>query len=193
VTTPLTDTLRRALDTYPAVVERQGATSLPGLDKWYRLELPELLAARTPAHLKLEELARLTEWKMARGAWRPRNLGLVRGNDPKAVEEVSALAFSKVPHPTSPISQLTKLAGVGPATASAALAALAPEVYPFFDDLVAGSLPGLGPVAWTLSYYAQYADALRKMAKELGSDWTPARLERAMWSYVGGKAGLPVG
>ena len=94
----------------------------------------------------------------------------MRGNDPKVVETVSALAFSKVPHPTSPIAQLTKLDGVGPATASAALAALAPETYPFFDDLVAKMFPKLGPVAWTLSYYARYADALRSMAEELGAD-----------------------
>jgi hypothetical protein len=183
------DALRRALDAYPAVVERQGVASLPGLDKWCRLELPKLIAKRKPAHITLEELTRLTEWKMARGVWRARNLALVRGNDPKAVEEVSALAFSKVPHPTLPIAQLTKLAGVGPATASAALAAFAPEVYPFFDDLVAGQL-GLGPVAWTSSYYAKYADALRRIAEDLGTDWTPVRLERAIWSYAGGKAGL---
>jgi hypothetical protein len=156
------------------------------------LELPKLLAARTPAHLTLEELVRLTEWKMARGVWRARNLALVRGNDPKVVEEVSALAFSKVPHPTSPIAQLTKLEGVGPATASAALAAIAPETYPFFDDLVARTLPDLGPVAWTLSYYARYADALRRITEALGTDWTPARLERAIWAYVGGKAGRPI-
>ncbi|HEY9420985.1 MAG TPA: hypothetical protein VIW92_06205 [Thermoanaerobaculia bacterium] len=156
------------------------------------MELPKLIAARTPAYLTLEEVARLTEWKMTRGVWRARNLALVRGNDPKAVEEVSALAFSKIPHPTSPIAQLTKLEGVGPATASAALAALAPETYPFFDELVAARLPNLGPVAWTLSYYARYADTLRRIAEELGTDWTPARLERAIWSYVGGKAGLPI-
>lgn len=181
--------LRQALDEYPAVVERQGSASLPGLDRWYRLEIPKLIAKRKPAHINLEELARLTEWKMARGVWRARNLALVRGNDPKVVEDVSALAFSKVPHPASPIAQLTKLEGVGPATASAALAAFAPEVYPFFDDLVAGQLD-LGPVAWTSSYYAKYADALRRIAEDLGEDWTPVRLERAIWSYAGGKAGL---
>jgi hypothetical protein len=35
---------------------------------------------------------------------------------------------------------------------------------------VAAQLPGLGPVAWTLGYYAKYADALRLAARELGGD-----------------------
>ncbi|HEX2190074.1 MAG TPA: hypothetical protein VHG51_14300, partial [Longimicrobiaceae bacterium] len=94
-----------------------------------------------------------------------------------------------VPHPTAPVSELAKLRGVGPATASAAVAAAAPETYPFFDEQVAAQLPGLGPVAWTLGYYARYADALRAAARELGAEWTPALLERALWAHVGGKAG----
>ncbi|HEX2191148.1 MAG TPA: hypothetical protein VHG51_19725, partial [Longimicrobiaceae bacterium] len=114
---PLPDprTLRRALDDYPAVVERQGVARLPELDRWYREELPGLIAARTPAHLTLPELVRLTEWKMARGVWRAPNLVLVRGNDPAAVEERSAAALALVPHPTAPIRELARLDGVGPA------------------------------------------------------------------------------
>jgi adenine-specific DNA glycosylase len=114
---------------------------------------------------------------------------LVRGNDPAAVQETSTLALSRIPHPTAPISELAKLKGVGPATASAAAAAVAPETYPFFDELVAAQLPGLGAVAWTMGYYARYADALRSAARELGGDWTPALLERALWAHAGGKAG----
>ena len=186
---PDPDTLRRALDDYPAVVERQGVAKLPELDRWYHGELPGLIAGRGPAHLTLPELVRLTEWKMARGVWRAPNLVLVRGNEPAAVQETSTLALSKIPHPTAPISELAKLKGVGPATASAAAAAAAPETYPFFDELVAAQLPGLGPVAWTMSYYARYADALRAAARELPGDWTPALLERALWAHVGGKAG----
>ena len=115
----------------------------------------------------------------------------MRGNNPEAVEEASTAALAKVPHPTGPISELAKLKGVGPATASAAVAAFAPATYPFFDELVAAQLPGLGPVAWTLGYYARYADALRAAARELGGEWTPALLERALWAHVGGKAGAP--
>jgi hypothetical protein len=184
-------TLRRALDRYSEVVEHQGVARLPQLDRWYHEELPRTLAGREPGHITLPELVRLTEWKMARGVWRAPNLVLVRGNDPAAVEEVSAAALEQIPHPTAPISKLAKLRGVGPATASAAAAAAAPQVYPFFDELVAERIPGLGPVAWTLGYYARYAEALRAAARELGGDWTPARLERALWAHAGGKAGVP--
>ncbi len=157
---------------------------LPELDRWYREELPGL-AAR--GHLEHAELVRLTEWKMARGVWRAPNLALVRGNDPAAVAETSAAAFAAVPHPTAPIATLSKLKGVGPATASAAAAAVAPEVYPFFDEIVAARFPELGAVAWTPAFYARYADALRAASATLG--WAPAALERALWSHAGGKAG----
>ncbi|HEY0150890.1 MAG TPA: hypothetical protein VGB92_02765 [Longimicrobium sp.] len=183
-------TLRRALDDYTAVVERQGVARLPELDRWYREELPGLIGARSPAHVTLPELVRLTEWKMARGVWRAPNLVLVRGNDPASVVETSTAALARIPHPTAPVSELAKLKGVGPATASAAASAAAPEIYPFFDELVAAQLPGLGPVAWTLGYYAKYADALRSAARDLGGEWTPVLLERALWAHVGGKAGI---
>jgi hypothetical protein len=69
------------------------------------------------------------------------------------------------------------------------VAAAAPDFYPFFDELVAAQLPELGKVAWTLGYYARYAEALRARARELGGDWTPVKLERALWALAGGKAG----
>ena len=181
--------LRRALDAYFTVIESQGVSSLPDLDRWYQDELPEKIASREPRHLTLPEMVRLTEWKMARGVWRAPNLVLVRGNDEELVRQTSRSALAKIPHPTAPIAELTKLRGVGPATASAALAAAAPERYPFFDELVAAQLPGLGDVAWTLGYYARYADTLRDLAAGFGGDWTPARLERALWAHAGGKAG----
>jgi hypothetical protein len=178
-----------ALARYPGVIEQQGVARLAELDHWYRDELPGAIAARRPASVTLAELVRLTEWKMARGVWRGRNLALVRGNEPGTVTKVSAEAMAATPHATAPISTLVKLDGIGPATASAVLAAYAPRTYPFFDELVAAQVPGLGVVAWTLGYYARYADALRTRAAQLGEGWTPVLVERALWSYVGGKAG----
>lgn len=181
---------RKALDAYDDVVAAQGVKALADLDRWYHDDLPPAIAGRRSAHITLTELVKLTEWKMARGVWRAPNLVLVRGNEPKAVIDASTRALAAVPHPTSPIAMLAKLDGVGPATASAAVAAYAPETYPFFDELVAAQVPGLGKVAWTLKFYASYAAALREQAERLSGEWTPAMVERALWANVGGKAGL---
>ena len=190
---PDSQTLRRALERYPQVVQLQGVDRLTELDRWLHEELPGRVLDRKPSYLTHADLVRLTEWKMARGVWRARNLVLVRSNDPATVEEISREALARVPHPTAPVSKLATLRGVGPATASAAVAAAAPEIYPFFDELVARQIPGLGQVAWTMSYYARYAETLRVAAGELGGDWTPSRLERALWAHVGGKAGISAG
>lgn len=180
---------REALARYEEVIDAQGVARLPDLDRWYRTELPDLVRVRRPAHATLADLVRLTEWKMARGVWRAPNLVLVRGNAPEMVVSTSAAAITTMPHATAPISMMAKLHGVGPATASALAAAVAPDIYPFFDELVAAQVPTLGKVAWTLGYYARYAEAIRRRATALGTAWSPAEVERAMWSHVGGKVG----
>ena len=180
---------RDALRSYPAVIARQGVTRLADLDEWYRDELPEAIAKRRPRHATHAELVKLTEWKMARGVWRAPNLVLVKGNDAELVKTTSAAALASAPHPTAPVAALAKLGGVGPATASALAAAAEPSIYPFFDEVVAAQVPGLGVVKWTLGYYAKYAEALRERARALGGDWTPVLVERALWASVGGKAG----
>ena len=178
----------RALQSYEEVIARQAVGPLVDLDKWYQRELPSTIAGRTPPHVTYDELVKLTEWKMARGVWRARNLVLVRGNDAERVVKTSTTALSLVPHPTKPIAELASLDGVGPATASAVAAAFAPDTYPFFDELVANQIPGLGKLAFTMGYYGKYGEALRQRATKLGSEWTVSRVERALWAHVGGKA-----
>ena len=179
-----------ALARYAVVITQQNVAKLAELDAWYQGELPALIKARRHAHITHAEMVRVTEWKMARGVWRAPNLVLVRGNDAQSVIDISTDALSRIPHPTAPIKTLAELDGVGPATSSAVIAAAAPSQYPFFDELVAEQIPSLGKVAWTLGYYAKYAAALRERADELGGDWTPAAVERALWANVGGKAGV---
>lgn len=181
---------RAALDRYPEVVDAQGVKPLPELDRWFRDELPASIAARKTPHVTHAELVKLTEWKMARGVWRARNLALVRGNDAALVERTSAAAIAKIPHPSAPIATLAELAGVGPATASGVASAAAPDIYPFFDELVAARIPGMGQVSFTPKEYARYAEALRDRAARLGSGWTATMVERALWADTGGKAGL---
>lgn len=182
-----------ALVRYPDVISRQGVSRLEFLDSWYRDELPRAIGERSPAHVNSAELQRITEWKMARGVWRQRNLVLVRSNAPDVVEAVSRDAFARVDDDLVPIRILATLAGVGPATASAVIAAVAPDSYPFFDDLVAAQIPGFGDVDFGLKQYGRYRDALRERAGRLGTNWHATMVERALWAANGGKAGRPVG
>lgn len=179
---------RDALARYDEVVAAQNVKVLAERDRWYREELPSLIHGRKEPHVTVAELALATEWKMARGVWRAPNLLRVKGNDPALVISTSASALAQIPHATKPIVALAELDGVGPATASSIAAAAAPEHYPFFDELVAEQIPALGAVAWTMSYYTKYADAIRARALALGHKFTPADVAQALWSNSGGKA-----
>jgi hypothetical protein len=171
----------------------QGVNGLEELDRWYREELPGLIASRTPPYVTGEELAQVTRWKMKRGVWRQRNLLLVEANPEAEVEQTSREAFAAVPDPRKPVSLLVRLRGVGPATASGVLAAYSPEMYPFFDEMVAGQMPGLGEVAFTAPFYYRYAEMLRTRAEELNEVcghhvWTANDVGQALWAVSGGKA-----
>jgi hypothetical protein len=185
-----------AAERYPAVIRAMTAHAggLDELDEWYQTVLPGLLAGRDPVSLTRDELVSVTRWKMKRGVWRERNLVLVKGNEEDTVRETSTAAFAAVPDPRKPVALLSQLAGVGPATASAALAAYAPAHYPFFDEVVAAQAPGLGPVAFTLPYYLRYAAALRERTTQLNATcphqgWTVQAVSQALWAAAGGKLG----
>ncbi|HEX2569879.1 MAG TPA: hypothetical protein VH877_10020 [Polyangia bacterium] len=172
---------------YPEIVAHHGGERLSGLDTWYGQTLPELLRNRQPPYLLRDELVRVTEWKMRRGVWRGRNLALVRQNDAATVERTSRAAFALIPDVRKPVAALAELGGVGVATASAVLASLRPDVYPFFDELIAKAMPGLGAVAFTMPYYLRYAERLRERAVRLGPPWTPHAVGQALWAAAGGK------
>lgn len=67
---------------------------------------------------------------------RPRLMDFVKGLDDAVVESASRKAFAALPDLKRAITELTVLKGVGPATASAVLAAYAPDVAPFMSDEV---------------------------------------------------------
>lgn len=180
------------LDGYEEAIASLGNEKLTNLDRWFREDLPLRILERAEPCIHLDELQGITAWKMHRGVWRERNRQLVSGNPPEKVEEASREAFAAVPDERKPVAILSTLAGVGPATASAALVAYAPHVYPFFDELVAAFIPGLGPVAFSVPYYLKYAAALRERADLLNltckvqgkapRSWTPHDVAQALWS-----------
>ena len=188
------DAWSAALAGYEARVASQPSELLHKRDPWYRLELPRLISERPDPFVTREELVWVVEWKMARGVWRARNLHLARSNAPHEVEAASRAAFAAVPDERVPLKLLGGLKGVGPATASAVLAAYRPDVYPFFDDVVAAQVPGLVAGEFTLKAYLAYAAALRARAAALGvacpdGGWTPQAVGLALWAAAGGKLG----
>ncbi|MBM2810701.1 MAG: hypothetical protein HW416_1460 [Chloroflexi bacterium] len=87
------------------------------------------------------------------------------------------------------MERVAALEGVGPATASAVLAAHRGDLYPFLDDVIGAAIPAFGEPKFTLPYYIRYAQAIRDRAQELGSPWTAQDVGLALCSAAGGKAG----
>lgn len=67
---------------------------------------------------------------------RPRLLDFVSSLDDSVVKSASEKAFKSLPDISKAVNELTVLKGVGPATASAVLAAYAPDIAPFMSDEV---------------------------------------------------------
>ncbi|KAK9097109.1 hypothetical protein Sjap_022606 [Stephania japonica] len=183
---------RDALSSYQSRLESLQKPNLVELDEFYRLQLPKLLHQRNPnPHIAKPELSQLMQWKLIRGKWRPRLMGFVSSLDESLVESASRKAFESLPDVSRAVSELTVLKGVGPATASAVLAAFAPDVAPFMSDEAMVAVLGHSK-DYSLKQYLAFAEKLQLKAKELsieGCHFTPSDLERALWSAsIGAKS-----
>jgi len=166
------------------------AETLLKLDKWYQNELPKKIKSRgKEAHLTHEELVQTIKWKLARGVFRPRLKDLVQMNTPRVVMQESKKAFRalwKRNDLESAVGALSNLKGVGPAMASAVLAAGAPEVAPFMADEVLLSMPEIEGIDYTMKEYMKLVDKTNKCVERLnaqGGNWTPHKVELAIWTH----------
>ncbi|CAL1395694.1 unnamed protein product [Linum trigynum] len=178
---------KQALDCYPARIASVNKPNLVSLDEFYRIELPSAIHRRNPnPYITTPELAKLMQWKLSRGKWRPRLLDFVSSLDEELVKSASGKAFESLPDLSKAVSALTVLKGVGPATASAVLAAYAPDVAPFMSDEAMEAALG-NSKDYTLKQYLLFADKLHAKAKELstiGDSFTSSDVERALWSSI---------
>ncbi|PON65570.1 DNA binding protein [Parasponia andersonii] len=178
-----------ALSAYPSRIESLNKPNLVSLDDYYRNQLPPLLQHRNPKpYITTSELSKLMQWKLTRGKWRPRLLDFVSGLDEDLVQSASQKGFQALPDISKALSELTVLKGVGPATASAILAAYAPHVAPFMSDEAMEAALG-NSKDYTAKQYLLFAKKLQTKAEELSSEemtLTPSDVERALWSSVVG-------
>ncbi|GMI89669.1 hypothetical protein like AT3G12210 [Hibiscus trionum] len=180
---------KEALSTYKSRIESLNKPNLISLDEFYSDELPSLLHQRNPnPSITTSELSRLMQWKLTRGKWRPRLLDFVSSLDDSSVKSASQKAFHSLPDISKAISELTVLKGVGPATASAVLAAYAPETAPFMSDEAMVAALG-NSKDYSLKQYLLFVEKLQSKSKELslkGDSFTPSDVERALWSSAVG-------
>eukprot|EP00253_Pinus_taeda_P030725 PITA_30725 len=154
-----------ALSSYDKHMESLNNPKLVELDKLYRTELPRSLHSRTPtAHITKNELNKVMEWKLTRGKWRPRLLSFVSSLDETSVKAASQKAFAALPDLKDAVNALSTLKGVGPATASAVLAAFDPHIAPFMSDEAMVAALGSSK-EYTLKQYLVFAEKLQKKAK----------------------------
>lgn len=187
---------KQSLSSYKTRIESLNKPNLVSLDEFYTDELPLLIRQRNPnPFITTDDLSKLMQWKLTRGKWRPRLLDFVSSLDETLVKSASQKSFQSLPDVSKAVSELTVLKGVGPATASAVLAAYAPDVAPFMSD--EAMVAALGNAKdYTLKQYLVFVDKLQAKAKELsaeGDTFTPSDVERALWSSaIGAKLSAPV-
>ncbi|KAJ6131102.1 hypothetical protein N7523_001562 [Penicillium sp. IBT 18751x] len=142
------------------------------LDTWRYEEMPQTLSKRNSrtngekGYLDKAELTRIMEWKLKHGHFRPTLMGMIKSNAEKLVLECTSSAISLLhDHSATPnmdsegdifpkesFDALTRLRGVGVATASlilsiATASSLEVDEVPFYSDdtflwLCAGCYPG---------------------------------------------------
>merc|ERR1712227_22452 len=160
------------------------------LDKWYQNELPKKIKSRgKEGHLTHEELVQLIKWKLARGKFRPRLKDLIQMNTPRVVMQETKKAFRAIDKRKdieAAVSALSNLKGVGPAMASAVLAAMAPDLAPFMADELLLSMPEVEGIDYTMKEYMKLVEKTKECVDRLnaqGGDWNPHKVEMAVWTY----------
>jgi len=160
------------------------------LDKWYQNELPKKIKSRgKEAHLTHEEIVQLIKWKLARGKFRPRLKDLIQMNTPRVVMQETKKAFRAIDKRKdieAAVSALSNLKGVGPAMASAVLAAMAPDLAPFMADELLLSMPEVEGIDYTMKEYMKLVEKTKECVDRLnaqGGDWNPHKVEMAVWTY----------
>lgn len=170
-----------------ATAKRQ--PELEQLDNFVQDELPAIVRARQPPHFTLEELSKITKWKITRGMFRPIQK-LVDSNSDMLVVSLTTAAIKIMEIDESDwkdsINKLCELRGVGVATASATLSILYPDTVPFMADEVIESATTCKRDYTMKVYVALQQNCVEKSVElnNLGNNenWNAEMVGKALWT-----------
>ena len=180
---------------YPEMIAEKGGKKLKLLEEFCQDlgdGLREKLAnpASDDFHISQEQLLKIVEWKFAKGKPRYALMKHLNANTETTIQDCSSRAFNIVSDKEKDsdliikksIDTLCELKGVGPATASAILCLLRPDLFSFMDDEVIESLYA-NKRGYTFAIYRQVNQRCTELANVLLDDyWNPWRVGRALWT-----------
>ncbi|KJX92777.1 hypothetical protein TI39_contig5825g00003 [Zymoseptoria brevis] len=157
--------------------------------------------------LSKKDLITLVEWKLSHGTFRPALKNLVASNPDNITTDTIREAYALIPDGTiaesdvkASLTVLTKLRGIGPATASLVLSVLRRDEIPFFsDELFRWSMweqgKGKGwdrPIKYSVKEYLELFRLVAEAREKADGEVKAVELEKV--AYVlstsgGGKAG----
>jgi hypothetical protein len=185
---------RKALDAYPDRLAALNDPKLQELDAWFWGSLGDAIRARDPNRLTAPELVRVVEWKLARGKFRPNLVKFARAHTEATAGEATGEALKRFGSSSTVmigtkdknwlaacLAPLVDLKGIGPATASAVLAAATPFIPMMSDELIAVALPNAtSSQMYSMQRLQALVEATRFKAKRVGM--TPREVERAIFA-----------
>ncbi|KAJ4131067.1 hypothetical protein NW768_006608 [Fusarium equiseti] len=136
----------RRLVEYDSLIQRvsdekgakDGQKTLLRLDEYRYREALDIFDTESRARpMTLDDIKTLVEWKLRHGKFRPTLMKLVSSNDPSDAQDVVKQAvdmYDKTADIGAAVKVLTKLRGIGPATASLLLAVHDASRVIFFSD-----------------------------------------------------------
>ncbi|KAI5467296.1 hypothetical protein BGZ63DRAFT_398886 [Mariannaea sp. PMI_226] len=131
---------------YPDVVKsisesksvKDGRKTLQELDHYRYVEALKIFGGEKPQRsMHLDDVKELVEWKLRHGKFRPNLMKLVSSNDPVVAADIikqAQDAYHQTTDAQAALDILTKLKGIGPATASLLLTVHDPDRVIFFSD-----------------------------------------------------------
>jgi hypothetical protein len=165
---------------YSDMIAEKGGDELVELEQFCE-ELAETM--KSEQQITKDGLLKIVQWKFLVGKPRYALMNHLKANTAAQVKEhtKSGFAFADEGDAKQAISEVAKLRGVGPATASAILSIYKPDMFVFMADEVIECLYE-GKRGYTASIYHKVNDKCSELAENLGSEWNPRRVGRALWS-----------